>query len=58
MGGKARGYTDTRDMFPLAVRAVRELQPSAFLFENVKGLRLFRASANPHFVCRLSKAKT
>ncbi|MDA3874879.1 MAG: DNA cytosine methyltransferase, partial [Kiritimatiellae bacterium] len=38
MGGKARGYSDTRDMFPQAVRAVRELQPSAFLFENVKGL--------------------
>lgn len=38
MGGKARGYNDTRDMFPQAVRAVRELQPSAFLFENVKGL--------------------
>lgn len=38
MGGKALGYQDHRDMFPQAVRAVRELQPSAFLFENVKGL--------------------
>ncbi|MCC5850686.1 MAG: DNA cytosine methyltransferase [Verrucomicrobia bacterium] len=38
MGGKARGYDDTRDMFPQAVRAVREIQPSAFLFENVRGL--------------------
>jgi DNA (cytosine-5)-methyltransferase 1 len=38
MGGKARGYDDHRDMFPQAVRAVRELQPSAFMFENVKGL--------------------
>lgn len=38
MGGKARGYNDTRDMFPQAVRAVRELRPSAFLFENVRGL--------------------
>ena len=38
MGGKHRGYQDTRDMFPEAVRAVRELQPQAFLFENVKGL--------------------
>lgn len=38
MGGKARGYDDTRDMFPQAVRAVQELRPSAFMFENVKGL--------------------
>lgn len=38
MGGKARGYMDERDMFPEAVRAVRELQPKAFIFENVKGL--------------------
>ncbi len=38
MGGKANGYDDHRDMFPQAVRAVRELQPLAFLFENVKGL--------------------
>lgn len=38
MGGKARGNTDERDMFPEAVRAVRELRPKAFIFENVKGL--------------------
>ncbi len=38
MGGKHRGYMDTRDMFPQAVRAVRELRPKAFIFENVKGL--------------------
>lgn len=38
LGGKHRGYTDGRDMFPEAVRAVRELQPKAFIFENVKGL--------------------
>lgn len=38
MGGKARGDKDTRDMFPEAVRAVRELRPRAFLFENVRGL--------------------
>lgn len=38
MGGKARGALDERDMFPQAVRAVRELQPKAFIFENVKGL--------------------
>lgn len=38
MGGKANGHQDQRDMFPQAVRAVRELQPLAFIFENVRGL--------------------
>jgi DNA (cytosine-5)-methyltransferase 1 len=38
MGGKANGYNDHRDMFPQAVRAVRELSPKAFVFENVRGL--------------------
>jgi DNA (cytosine-5)-methyltransferase 1 len=38
MGGKAKGFNDNRDMFPQAVRAVRELQPKAFVFENVRGL--------------------
>src|SRR5580700_11429189 len=38
LGGKHRGYNDKRDMFPEAVRAVRELRPKAFIFENVKGL--------------------
>jgi DNA (cytosine-5)-methyltransferase 1 len=38
MGGKANGYEDSRDMFPQAVRAVRELTPLAFVFENVRGL--------------------
>jgi DNA (cytosine-5)-methyltransferase 1 len=38
LGGKHRGQMDERDMFPQAVRAVRELQPKAFIFENVKGL--------------------
>jgi DNA (cytosine-5)-methyltransferase 1 len=38
MGGKAVGYNDHRDMFPQAVRAVRELRPLAFVFENVRGL--------------------
>lgn len=38
VGGKHRGHLDERDMFPEAVRAVRELRPEAFIFENVKGL--------------------
>ncbi len=36
--GKHRGHQDRRDMFPEAIRAVRELAPKAFLVENVKGL--------------------
>lgn len=38
LGGKHRAYQDKRDMFPEAVRAVRELHPECFVFENVKGL--------------------
>ncbi len=38
MGGRAKGNGDKRDMFPEAVRAVRELRPRAFIFENVRGL--------------------
>jgi DNA (cytosine-5)-methyltransferase 1 len=38
LGGKHRAYRDDRDMFPEAVRAVRELAPRAFVFENVRGL--------------------
>lgn len=38
IGGKHGAFRDARDMFPEAVRAVRELRPRAFLFENVKGL--------------------
>jgi len=36
--GKSEGENDERDMWPEAIRAVREIQPKAFLFENVKGL--------------------
>lgn len=38
MGGKHRANDDKRDMFPHAIRAVRETRPDAFIFENVKGL--------------------
>ncbi len=38
LGGKAKGQDDSRDMFPEAVRAIREKRPRAFVFENVKGL--------------------
>jgi len=38
IGGKHKGNSDARDMWPEAIRAVRELEPEAFLFENVRGL--------------------
>jgi DNA (cytosine-5)-methyltransferase 1 len=38
IGGKHAGHEDERDMWPEAIRAVRELRPKAFLFENVRGL--------------------
>ena len=38
LGGKHAGMDDKRNMFPHAIRAVREIQPKAFIFENVKGL--------------------
>ena len=47
MGGKHKAYDDARDMFPEAVRAVREAKPRAFVFENVKGLT--RASFQNYF---------
>jgi len=47
LGGKHGGFLDTRDMFPQAIRAVRETQPRAFLFENVQGLT--RAAFNDYF---------
>lgn len=38
LGGKHKAHSDARDMFPEAIRAVREARPKAFVFENVKGL--------------------
>lgn len=50
IGGKHRAMGDRRNLFPETARVVREIQPRAFVFENVKGLlrevfRLHRASA-------------
>lgn len=47
LGGKHQAYNDKRDMFPEAVRAVRETRPQAFIFENVKGL--LRKSFSSYF---------
>lgn len=38
LGGRHQAQLDRRDLWPEAVRVVRETQPSAFIFENVKGL--------------------
>jgi DNA (cytosine-5)-methyltransferase 1 len=47
LGGKHRAHADHRDMWSEAVRVVRETQPRAFIFENVKGLT--RASFATYF---------
>ncbi|MDR0999441.1 MAG: DNA cytosine methyltransferase [Clostridiales bacterium] len=47
LGGRHKAHNDTRDMFPEAVRAVRELRPRGFIFENVKGL--LRKSFSSYF---------
>ena len=47
LGGKHKGCKDTRNMFPHAIRGIRELAPKAFIFENVKGL--LRASFSEYF---------
>lgn len=55
MGGKHRAHEDRRDMWPEAVRAVRELRPRAFIFENVRGLvRETFASYFEHIVLQLT----
>lgn len=38
IGGRHRGHADGRDMWPYAIKAVREASPLAFLFENVRGI--------------------
>jgi DNA (cytosine-5)-methyltransferase 1 len=38
IGGKHLGPGDQRNMWPEAIRAVREIRPKAFMFENVRGL--------------------
>lgn len=50
LGGKHRGWDDRRDMFPQAIRAVREIRPRAFLFENVRGLSRKAFSAYVEYI--------
>lgn len=47
LGGKHRGHSDARNLFPDLVRAVRVLRPRAVIVENVKGL--LRKSFDPYF---------
>lgn len=47
IGGRGLAQEDQRDMFPQAVRAIREIHPEVFVFENVKGL--LRKSFSTYF---------
>ena len=38
VGGNQKGIKDARDGFPIFIDAVRKLNPSVFMFENVRGL--------------------
>lgn len=50
LGGKAKGNEDSRDMFPSAIRSIRELLPKVFFFENVKGLLRSSFSEYLHYI--------
>ncbi len=59
MGGKHGGMDDERNMFPHAIRAVREIRPKAFIFENVKGLlRESFANYYQYIIHQLKQAKS
>ena len=51
VAGDQKAATDSRDMLPEFVRAVRELKPRAFLLENVAGLASVRHKG--YFLSRL-----
>lgn len=55
IAGKHRGTGDVRNMVPEFIRAVRELQPRAFILENVRGLTrpMFRTYFD-HIVSQLT----
>jgi DNA (cytosine-5)-methyltransferase 1 len=54
LGGNHNAQDDSRDMFPEAIRAVKELGPKYFMFENVKGLlRKSFADYFEYIICRL-----
>lgn len=47
LGGEHRGHEDERNMFPQFFKALRQIQPEAFICENVRGL--LRSSFRPYF---------
>ncbi|GHU72788.1 cytosine-specific methyltransferase [Spirochaetia bacterium] len=47
IGGKHKAYNDKRDLFSEATRALSEIRPKAFIFENVRGL--LRKSFSEYF---------
>lgn len=47
LGGEHRGSEDERNMFPEFFKALRQIQPKAFICENVRGL--LRSSFRPYF---------
>ena len=61
IGGRHKGQQDGRDMWPEAIRAVRETMPSGFIFENVRGLTraafadylgwIVQSLSRPHVEC-------
>jgi DNA (cytosine-5)-methyltransferase 1 len=55
LGGRHEANNDERDMFPEAVRAVREIQPEGFIFENVKGILSMKDGANHSVMKRIVK---
>lgn len=55
LGGKHNAQDDSRDMFPEAIRAVKELGPKYFIFENVKGL--LRKSFDEYFKYIIARLK-
>lgn len=46
IGGKHLGPKDPRNMWPEAIRGIREIRPKAFILENVRGL--FRPDFKPY----------
>jgi DNA (cytosine-5)-methyltransferase 1 len=56
IAGKQLGNEDERDLFPSAIRLVRECDPKAVMLENVRGL--FAPKFKPyrdHIICELEK---
>ena len=57
-GGKARAADDERDMFPAATEVIRQLEPRAFIIENVRGLtRAAFANYYQYILLRLEHPK-